>query len=145
MSHAAAAQAVVDYLNKGGYTHTFRAERRALPRKKITEADTLVVSVFKGARTSTPVRGPVWVTTYTIYVVFQQKLPTEAREAVEESDKLTAVAEQFEAYLQADDDLGDFRFSGYDETSERLPFDADALEDAGIYSTVIGLEVVKVV
>ena len=139
MSSAAVANAVTESINAGDYEYKFRAKRRTFPREKITEADSVVVSVFSGPRTSERLTRGTWESEFTVYVVVQRKLPSESRETTGEADKLTELVEAIERHLEANESLGSYELQRYDDSTDRLPFAIELIRDTGMFSAMFGL------
>jgi len=139
MSSTAIAEAVCDRLNGLELEFEYAATRLVFPREKITEAETVTVTVFKGPRTSEEVTRGKWQKNYSVFVVVQKKLSSQSASQVAESDKLTSLIEAMELSFENDWNVAGYRLVGFDETVDRLPFSVELIRDTGLFSAFFGL------
>ena len=136
---ATIADAVATYLNAQTFDVGFAAKRRPYPTLTVKEADLIVVSVFVGPRTSERITRGLWQTEYRCYVVVQRKLSADEALSQTEADELTALLEAMETSVETQDTFGGKTFLGYDDSTERLPFNIELLRDAGVFAAVFGM------
>lgn len=136
---ATIADAVATWLNGQAFSFGFTAARRPYPTLTLKEVDGLVVSVFVGPRTSERVTRADWQTKYRCYVVVQRKLAADLATSQNQADQLTQLVEEMEAAVETQSSFGGKSFEGYDDSTERLPFNMEMLRDASVFAAVFGM------
>lgn len=136
---ATIADAVATWLNDQSLSFAFTATRRPYPTLTVKDADGIVVSVFVGPRTSDRVTRAEWQTKYRCYVVVQRKLAADLATSQTQADQLTQLVEEMEALVETQKTFGGKSFEGYDDSTERLPFNMEMLRDASVFAAVFGM------
>ena len=135
------ADAVVAYVNGQGYAWKFDAERLVFPSATVEASDGLLVSVFMGPRVSDLFDRGRYQVTHTVYLVVQKKLPADAADLTAETDDLINLVESIESSLEAVD-LADLAMVGYNTATERIPYNLEAVRQAGVFSSITAFDYV---
>ena len=71
----------------------------------------------------------------------QRKVPAEAAEQTVESDKLLELLDALGDFFETlNTEVADYTLTGFDESTERIPFSPDLLAEMSVFSGFFGLE-----
>ena len=132
------ADALVNHLNGTGFACPFTAVRLAFPKATVTAADGVLVSVFVGPRTAEVFSRGTYQRGYIVYLVVQKKIDAVDAEQSTEIDALADLVEAIETAVEGVDMAGIANI-GYDESVERLPYNLEAIRQAGVFAAIVGL------